>query len=143
SDSQRIIFAKQRISRRNCWFADDPSAVHVAEVDQARDFPWLWPWRTYQNIVVICVAVNRTGAQTVASGFDLVLIQRSKILDQRAPLRFFNLLKLIANPAGPRRIPLQLAMQGGMRERLQRDIHLSEQSSQILQKLRRVRGTFF
>ena len=101
-NSQRIVLAEQRISRRNCRFADDPAVVHVAKIDHARDPPGLRPGRAYQHIVIVRVAIYRSCPQIGASRLNFLFKERKKIPHQRAPRWLFDVMELIANPAGTR-----------------------------------------
>src|SRR5258708_37244949 len=116
--------------------------VHVAKINLSQDMPRLGPRITSQHVVVDGIAVNHAASQAWQDMNDFRFIQRKKCFHQRAPLRSADILDIVLDPTGARRIPFQFAMRSGVRKRLQRRVHLAKKPAEIAKKLRRMRPNF-
>src|SRR6266404_8185947 len=105
---KRIILPENRVRCRNRRFADDPSVMHVAEVDDARHASWLRPRRAYQHVMIVRIAVDDTPSKFGPRWFDPLPKKRQKIFDEHTPMLVGNFLHVLANPACTRGIPFQL-----------------------------------
>src|SRR5215472_16162253 len=114
--------------------------MHVAEVDHTGDLARLRPWGTYQNVVVVGVAVNDTAAQTRQPRYHFGFVKCEKSFNQRAVLRAFNFRDVFFDPRGARGIPFEFAMCGGMLERLHAGVYLAKELAQIAKNFRGVRA---
>src|SRR5437879_8692661 len=79
---KRIILPENHVRCRNRRFADDPSVMHVAEVDDARHASRLRPRRAYQHVMIVRIAVDDTPSKFGLRWFDPLSKNQQKIFDR-------------------------------------------------------------